>query len=44
MDRMAKIPAQIQNALRPVLTDFHTLVDALTARAGDPSFWEGTPA
>lgn len=44
MARMAKIPAQIQNSLRPVLTDFHALVDVLTARAGDSNFWEGTPA
>ena len=39
MARMAKIPAQIQNALRPTITDFHVLVDILTARANDPNFW-----
>ena len=41
---LAKIPAYIQNLLKPRVTDFHALVDALSAKAQDASFWEGTPA
>jgi len=42
--RMDAIPAPIQSFLRPVLAEFNTLVDFMTERARDASFWQGTPA
>jgi hypothetical protein len=41
-ERISAIPAQIQGFLKAIMQEFNILVDRLTARAQDASFWTGT--